>query len=124
MVVVFATGLCSMTNPFLLCPLFLRLDYQPLFGKMSPHSSPERVSLRGGSKTGPRRRWKSSLFISLMPCDASHFKTTAKTLLWKMSERERYKCHQNCLYLKYINLLRDTSLVVLFNHKMYSVANV
>ena len=29
----------------------LRLDYQPLFGKMSPHSS----------KTGPGRRWKSSL---------------------------------------------------------------
>ena len=30
-----------------------RLDYQPLFGKMSPHSSP--------IKTGPERRWKSSL---------------------------------------------------------------
>ena len=28
---------------------------------MSPHSSPERVSLRGGSKTRPRRRRKSSL---------------------------------------------------------------
>ena len=38
-----------------------RLDYQPLFGKMSPHSSPERVSFRGGSKTGPGRRRKSSL---------------------------------------------------------------
>ena len=24
-----------------------RLDYQPLFGKMSPHSSPERESLFG-----------------------------------------------------------------------------
>ena len=34
-----------------------RLDYQPLFGKMSPHSSPP----RGGSKTGPGRRRKSSL---------------------------------------------------------------
>ena len=33
-----------------------RLDYQPLFGKMSPHSSPE-----GRIKTGPGRRWKSSL---------------------------------------------------------------
>ena len=32
-----------------------RLDYQPLFGKMSPHSS------RGGSQTGPGRRRKSSL---------------------------------------------------------------
>ena len=42
-----------------------RLDYQPLFGKMSPHSSPERVSLRGGSKTGPGRRRKSSLRFSL-----------------------------------------------------------
>jgi len=31
------------------CP-WLRLDYQPLFGKISPHSSP---SLRGGSKTRP-----------------------------------------------------------------------
>ena len=34
-----------------------RLDYQPLFGEMSPHSSPP----RGGSKTGPGRRRKSSL---------------------------------------------------------------
>ena len=32
-----------------------RLDYQPLFWKMSPHSSP-----RGGSKTGPGRGRKSS----------------------------------------------------------------
>ena len=39
-------------------PLMNRLDYQPLFGEMSPHSSP---SLRGGSKTGPGRRRKSSL---------------------------------------------------------------
>ena len=40
-----------------------RLDYQPLFGKMSPHSSPHppHPSLRGGSKTGPGRRRKSSL---------------------------------------------------------------
>ena len=38
----------------------LRLDYQPLFGKMSPHSYIP--PLRGGSKTGPRRRRKSSLF--------------------------------------------------------------
>ena len=37
---------------------WLRLDYQPLLGKMSPHSSP---SLQGGSKTGPGRRRKSSL---------------------------------------------------------------
>ena len=36
-----------------------RLDYQPLFGKMSPHLSPS--SLRGGLKTGPGRRRKSSL---------------------------------------------------------------
>ena len=40
-----------------------RLDYQPLFAKMSPHSSP--LSLRGGSKTGPGRRWKSSLKSTL-----------------------------------------------------------
>ena len=39
---------------------FPRLDYQPLFGKMSPHSS---SSLRGGSKTGPGRRRKSSLYF-------------------------------------------------------------
>jgi len=39
-----------------------RLDYQPLFGKMSPHSSPERASLRGGSRTRPGRRRKSSLY--------------------------------------------------------------
>ena len=32
---------------------FIRVDYQPLFGKMSPHS--------WGSKTGPGRRRKSSL---------------------------------------------------------------
>ena len=38
-----------------------RLDYQPLFGKMSPHSSPRKDSLRGGSQTGPVRRRKSSL---------------------------------------------------------------
>ena len=38
------------------CTLHVRLDYQPLFGKMNPHSFPER-----GSKTGPRRRRKSSL---------------------------------------------------------------
>ena len=34
----------------------VRLDYQPLFGKMSPHSSPPPlppISLRGGSKTVP-----------------------------------------------------------------------
>ena len=37
----------------------LRLDYQPLFGKMSPHSSS--LSLRGGSKTGPGRQRKLSL---------------------------------------------------------------
>ena len=43
-----------------------RLDYQPLFGKMSPHSSPERVSFRGGSKTGPGRRRKSSLNKGLL----------------------------------------------------------
>ena len=42
-----------------------RLEYQPLFEKMSPHSSPERVSLQGGSKTGPERRRKSSLRFSL-----------------------------------------------------------
>ena len=36
-----------------------RLYYQPLFGKMSPHLSP--LSLRGGLKTGPCRRRKSSL---------------------------------------------------------------
>ena len=34
--------------------IFPRLDYQPLFGKMSLHSS----------KTGPRRWRKSSLYIS------------------------------------------------------------
>ena len=33
------------------CDELSRLDYQPLFGKMSPHSSP-----RGGSKTAPGRR--------------------------------------------------------------------
>ena len=48
-----------------------RLDYQPLFGKMSPHSSPERAflffSFRGGSKTGPGRRRKSSLHFTLRP---------------------------------------------------------
>ena len=37
----------------------LRLDYQPLFGKMSPHSSS--LSPRGGSKTGPGRQRKLSL---------------------------------------------------------------
>ena len=37
----------------------LRLDYQPLFGKMSPHSSS--LSLRGGSKTGPGRWRKLNL---------------------------------------------------------------
>ena len=37
-----------------------RLDYQPLFGKMSPHSSPRRSS-SGRIKTGPGRRRKSSL---------------------------------------------------------------
>ena len=41
---------------------FPRLDYQPLFGKMSPHSSP--IFLRGGSKTGPGRRRQSSQEIS------------------------------------------------------------
>ena len=39
-----------------------RLDYQPLFGKMSTHSSP--IFLRGGSKTGPGRRRQSSQEIS------------------------------------------------------------
>ena len=37
----------------------LRLDYQPQFGKMSPHSSS--LSLRRGSKTGPGRWRKLSL---------------------------------------------------------------
>ena len=41
------------------------LDYQPLFGKMSPHSSPRKSSLRGGSKTGPGRRRKSSLYRAI-----------------------------------------------------------
>ena len=35
-----------------------KFDYQPLFGKMSPHSYPP---LRGGSRTGPGGRRKSSL---------------------------------------------------------------
>ena len=38
-------------SPFIAMELKVRLDYQPLFGKMSPHSS----------KTGPGRRRKSSL---------------------------------------------------------------
>ena len=41
-----------------------------------------------------------------------------------MEDVGKTQSHQNCLYLKYINLLRDTSRVLLINHKMYSVANV
>ena len=42
----------------------LRIDYQPLFGKMSPRSSPE-VSLQGGSKTGPGKTAKIEPIIAL-----------------------------------------------------------
>ena len=41
-----------------------------------------------------------------------------------MEDAGKTQSHQNCLYLKYINLLRDASHVLLINHKMYSVANV
>ena len=53
---------------FLRFSCFYRLDYQPLFGKMSPHSSPERASFRGGSKTGPGRRRNSSLLRICRRC--------------------------------------------------------
>ena len=43
----------------------LRLDYQPLFGKMSQDSSPRKSSLRGGSKTVPGRQRKSSLYRAI-----------------------------------------------------------
>ena len=61
-----ATGIPVDQHDILVCVIKCRLDYHPLFGKMSPHSSPhsspERgVSLRGGSKTGPGRGRKSSL---------------------------------------------------------------
>ena len=55
------SNLCTVTGLKQSYHPMCRLDYQPLFGKMSPHSSPERVSFRGGSKTGPGRRRKSSL---------------------------------------------------------------
>ena len=51
-----------------------RLDYQPLFGKMSPHSS-----LRGGSETGPGRRWKSSLVWGVSPQSRSLFSASFQT---------------------------------------------
>ena len=49
-----------------------RLDYQPLFRKMSPHSSPRRSLSSGRIKTGPGRRQKSNLvqhvlFTALFP---------------------------------------------------------
>ena len=66
---------------FLILGCTSRLDYQPLFGKMSPHSSPE-WALRGGSKTGPGRRWKSSL-LHLQPSCPWAYPLCILAFIWR-----------------------------------------
>ena len=72
---------------------FNRLDYQPLFGKMSPHSS-----LRGGSKTGPGRRRKSSLLFQLVSYPRCHYiKRFTRNLVWPRGTGKLYDNSQNLL---------------------------
>ena len=84
-----------------------RLDYQPLSGKMSPHSSPRRSLSSERIKTGPGRRRKSSLsqprhwlniiqldftqtswFLKYILCYCISFRKMAHSVVWTGSEYE------------------------------------
>ena len=58
-----------------------RLDYQPLFGKMSPHSSPRNSGrlFRGGTKTGLERaaEIEPSIHSALSRTAATHYRVLA-----------------------------------------------
>ena len=65
----------------------LRLDYQPLFGKMSQDSSPRKSSLWGGSKTVPGRQRKSSLYRAIKKQNTKK-KTSPKGKQKKRKEKQ------------------------------------